>query len=94
MFGIKDCQICRYDDCDEAMDADHQEGGKKRMLPYATVGLDQVSMKTPVDCGRPVTEVHAEDTQVLQQLLNKVKLCPNCQPLRQHRGRGASPGSH
>ena len=64
------------------------------MLPYATVRLDQVSMKTPVDCGRPVTEVHAEDTQVLQQLLNKVKLCPNCQPLRQHRGRGASPGSH
>lgn len=51
-------------------------------------------LKTPVDCGRPVTEVHAEDTQVLQQLLNKVKLCPNCQPLRQHRGRGASPGSH
>lgn len=28
--------------------------------------------------------VHAEDTQVLQQLLNKVKLCPNCQKACAH----------
>ena len=94
MFGIKDCQICRYDDCDEAMDADHQEGGKKNATICYCWPRSSELLKTPVDCGRRVTEVHAEDTQVLQQLLNKVKLCPNCQPLRQHRGRGASPGSH
>lgn len=28
--------------------------------------------------------MHAEDTQVLQQLLNKVKLCPNCQKACAH----------